>query len=222
MKQAEKAERYAPRSLKTAHRDVKPSNLLLDARGTVWVTDFGLAKADDHLDLTVTGDILGTLRYMSPEALEGKADARGDIYSLGLTLYELVALRPAFGMRDRNLLIKQVSSDEARQLGRSARASRGTSRRSCTRRSRRTRPFAIRPPGSWRRTFRDSWTTSRSGPVGRVPRSGLRLGRGTTRAWPAWCGGLRAAGGAGGGSDDRGLADRPGKGDRGACGDSRS
>ena len=74
------------------HRDIKPSNLLLDTRGTVWVTDFGLAKADDQQNLTHTGDILGTLRYMPPEAFEGKTDARGDVYSLGLTLYELLAL----------------------------------------------------------------------------------------------------------------------------------
>src|SRR6185369_5475827 len=72
------------------HRDIKPSNLLLDSRGTVWVTDFGLAKADDGDDLTHTGDILGTLRYMAPERFAGKADARSDVYSLGLTLYELL------------------------------------------------------------------------------------------------------------------------------------
>ncbi len=65
------------------HRDIKPSNLLLDTDGTVWITDFGLAKADDHLNLTDTGDILGTLRYMPPEAFEGKADARGDVYCAG-------------------------------------------------------------------------------------------------------------------------------------------
>ncbi len=56
------------------HRDVKPSNLLLDTQATVWVTDFGLAKANDQQNLTHTGDILGTLRYMPPEAFEGKAD----------------------------------------------------------------------------------------------------------------------------------------------------
>ncbi len=58
------------------HRDIKPSNLLIDDRGTVWVADFGLAKADDGPDLTRTGDVLGTLRYMPPEAFEGRA-ARG-------------------------------------------------------------------------------------------------------------------------------------------------
>src|SRR5205085_11813944 len=86
------------------HRDIKPSNLLLDTRGTVWITDFGLAKASDQENLTHTGDILGTLRYMPPEAFEGKADARGDVYALGLTLYEMLAFRPAFAGRDRNQL----------------------------------------------------------------------------------------------------------------------
>jgi tetratricopeptide (TPR) repeat protein len=98
------------------HRDVKPGNLLLDTGGTVWVTDFGLAKASDQEDLTHTGDILGTLRYMPPEAFEGRADARGDVYALGLTLYELVALRPAFDERERNRLIKHVTSGEPPSL----------------------------------------------------------------------------------------------------------
>jgi serine/threonine protein kinase/WD40 repeat protein/Tfp pilus assembly protein PilF len=98
------------------HRDVKPSNLLLDTRGTVWVTDFGLAKADDHQNLTHTGDILGTLRYMPPEAFDGKFDARGDVYSLGLSLYELLALRPAFAEKDRGKLISQVTRTEPVRL----------------------------------------------------------------------------------------------------------
>jgi WD40 repeat protein len=98
------------------HRDVKPSNLLLDARGTVWVTDFGLAKADDQPNLTHTGDILGTLRYMPPEALDGRSDARSDVYSLGLTLYELLAFRPAFDEQERNRLIKQVTHEEPARL----------------------------------------------------------------------------------------------------------
>jgi WD40 repeat protein/serine/threonine protein kinase len=98
------------------HRDIKPSNLLLDTQGTMWVTDFGLAKADDQQNLTHTGDILGTLRYMPPEAFEGKTDARGDVYSLGLTLYEMVAFRPAFDEKERNRLIKQVTHEEPVRL----------------------------------------------------------------------------------------------------------
>src|SRR5208283_4702901 len=100
------------------HRDIKPSNLLLDTQGTVWLTDFGLAKADDQQNLTHTGDILGTLRYMSPEAFEGKTDARSDVYSLGLTLYEMLAFRPAFAERERNRLIRQVTNEEPERLDR--------------------------------------------------------------------------------------------------------
>ena len=100
------------------HRDIKPSNLLLDLRGTTWVTDFGLAKATDQQDITHTGDILGTLRYMPPEAFEGKADARSDVYSLGLTLYELLAFQPAFGEKDRHQLIRQVTTEQAPRLDR--------------------------------------------------------------------------------------------------------
>jgi len=98
------------------HRDIKPSNLLLDLRGTVWVTDFGLAKANDQKDLTHTGDILGTIRYIPPESFEGTADVRGDVYSLGLTLYELLALRPAFDEQERHKLIKQVTTSIPERL----------------------------------------------------------------------------------------------------------
>jgi serine/threonine protein kinase len=79
------------------HRDVKPANLLLDFTGTIWVTDFGLAKMEsqDHT-LTRSGDFIGTLRYVAPEQLHGQADARSDVYSLGLTLFELLTLQPAF------------------------------------------------------------------------------------------------------------------------------
>jgi serine/threonine protein kinase/WD40 repeat protein/tetratricopeptide (TPR) repeat protein len=100
------------------HRDIKPSNLLLDTQGTVWVTDFGLAKADDQQNLTHTGDILGTLRYMPPEAFDGKSDLRGDVYSLGLTLYEMLAFRPAFDQKDRGKLISQVTGQEPMRLAR--------------------------------------------------------------------------------------------------------
>jgi WD40 repeat protein/serine/threonine protein kinase len=98
------------------HRDIKPSNLLLDSQGAVWVTDFGLAKAEDSDNLTQAGDIIGTLRYMPPEAFEGRTDRRADIYALGLTLYELLALRPAFGEADRNKLVKLVMTTEPERL----------------------------------------------------------------------------------------------------------
>jgi serine/threonine protein kinase/WD40 repeat protein/Tfp pilus assembly protein PilF len=95
------------------HRDVKPSNLLLDERGTVWITDFGLAKALTELDnLTYSGDIIGTIRYMAPERFQGQCDVRADVYSLGLTLYEMLALRPAFAGNDRKALLCQVATDD--------------------------------------------------------------------------------------------------------------
>jgi serine/threonine protein kinase/Tfp pilus assembly protein PilF len=93
------------------HRDVKPSNLLLDAAGVVWVTDFGLAKTADAA-LTETGDMVGTVRYMAPERFHGECDARADVYGLGLTLYELLTLRPAFDAPDRLRLLDQVKSRE--------------------------------------------------------------------------------------------------------------
>src|SRR5262249_37178316 len=78
------------------HRDIKPSNLLLDTRGTVWITDFGLAKAEGTEELTSPGDIVGTIRYMAPERFAGQGGPRSDVYSLGTTLYELLTLNPAF------------------------------------------------------------------------------------------------------------------------------
>ncbi len=98
------------------HRDIKPSNLLLDNRGNVWVADFGLAKTAEADDLTHTGDILGTIRYMAPERFQGTCDARADVYSLGLTLYELVALQPAFQSADRHALIERVLHEEPVRL----------------------------------------------------------------------------------------------------------
>jgi eukaryotic-like serine/threonine-protein kinase len=92
------------------HRDVKPSNLLLDDSGNIWLTDFGLAKSDSDGDLTEQGDILGTLRYLPPERLDGVTDPRGDLYGLGLTLYELLTLQAAFGCRDRAELMREIAN----------------------------------------------------------------------------------------------------------------
>jgi eukaryotic-like serine/threonine-protein kinase len=93
------------------HRDIKPSNLLLDVHGTLWITDFGLAKAEDSVDLTHAGDIIGTVRYMAPERFAGKADTRSDLYAVGLTLYEMLALRSPFSATDRVSLIGQITSE---------------------------------------------------------------------------------------------------------------
>jgi serine/threonine protein kinase/WD40 repeat protein len=90
------------------HRDIKPANLLFDTHGTTWVTDFGLAKADDQPDLTHLGNVPGTLRYLPPEAFKGKRGCQSDVYALGLTLYELLALRPAFDEKDQDRLFVQV------------------------------------------------------------------------------------------------------------------
>jgi serine/threonine protein kinase/WD40 repeat protein len=98
------------------HRDVKPANLLLDDQGHLSVVDFGLARLQNDCGLTMTGDLVGTLRYMSPEqALAGRAvvDHRTDVYSLGATLYELLTLEPAVPGEDRQEVVRRVTEDEA-------------------------------------------------------------------------------------------------------------
>jgi WD40 repeat protein len=109
-RQAAQALAYA-HSRGVIHRDIKPSNLLLDIAGVVWITDFGLAKAEGD-GLTGSGDIVGTLQYMAPERFRGEGDARADIYALGLTLYELLTLRPAFKTSDRLKLMERIKSEE--------------------------------------------------------------------------------------------------------------
>ena len=97
------------------HRDIKPSNLMIDETGELWITDFGLARVRGGLDLTHTGDALGTPRYMSPEQALGRRtplDGRTDIYSLGVTIYELLTLSPAFSGDDRLEILRRIAQDE--------------------------------------------------------------------------------------------------------------
>ena len=80
------------------HRDVKPANVLVPPAGPVKVTDFGIAKAAGTDDLTRTGTVMGTARYLSPEQVNGRpTDARTDVYALGLLLYEALLGHPPFG-----------------------------------------------------------------------------------------------------------------------------
>jgi len=97
------------------HRDIKPSNLLLGKKGTLWIADFGLARSQDDPALTITGMLLGTPRYMSPEQAEAaqrQVDHRSDIYSLGATLYELLTCRPVFeGKTPQEVLLSILVRD---------------------------------------------------------------------------------------------------------------
>jgi tetratricopeptide (TPR) repeat protein len=113
--QAAEALDYA-HQLGVVHRDVKPANLLLDARGHLWVADFGLAQLGaGRGGLTQTDHLVGTLPYMSPEQTLGKRvpiDHRSDVYSLGVTLYELLTLRPPFTGENPQELLRQIALDE--------------------------------------------------------------------------------------------------------------
>ena len=100
--------RYAHRQA-TVHRDIKPANLLLDKNGRVWITDFGLAEGlerDPHND---EAELSGTLRYMAPEQFSGHFDERSDVYSLGITLYELITLRAAYTAKTRLELVQSIT-----------------------------------------------------------------------------------------------------------------
>lgn len=101
------------------HRDIKPGNLLVDRTGNLWITDFGLAQFHEEIGPTRTGDLLGTLQYMSPEQASGQRvvlDARTDVYSLGATLYEMLAIRPMFDGQNRQAVLRQISNEEPKLL----------------------------------------------------------------------------------------------------------
>jgi tetratricopeptide (TPR) repeat protein len=104
------------------HRDVKPSNILVDREGKAWITDFGLARHDANATMTRSGDLLGTLRYLPPERAGGSAaaDRRADVYGLGVTLYEAVAGRPPFDGSDQPQVLRRVLESRPVPLARAA------------------------------------------------------------------------------------------------------
>lgn len=92
------------------HRDIKPSNIIIDPENRAWIADFGLAMADDDTALTDTGDVVGTIRYLSPERFQGQCDHRSDVYALGVTLYEALHCRPFWSAAGRAQLVQQILS----------------------------------------------------------------------------------------------------------------
>lgn len=102
---------------RTIHRDIKPGNLILDQSGKIWVTDFGLAKIhDDGSDLSRTGDVIGTPRFMAPEQMRGLCDQRSDIYSLGVTLYEMASGTRAWDSLNPGQLLQMRATTELPEL----------------------------------------------------------------------------------------------------------
>jgi len=117
-KQAAEALTHA-HAAKIIHRDIKPSNLLLDAQDNVWLTDFGLAREDALTTLTLSGDVIGTARYMSPEQARGDnagLDGRTDVYSLGAMLYEMLTLTPAYDGDSREAVLNRIATSDPTPL----------------------------------------------------------------------------------------------------------
>jgi len=108
--QASEALQYAHQN-DTLHRDIKPGNLLLDNDGRIWIADFGLAKALQDDDVTCSGDVVGTMAYVAPERFRGETTKSSDIYSLGVTLHEMLTLKKAFDGADRVAVMNQVTNE---------------------------------------------------------------------------------------------------------------
>lgn len=90
------------------HRDIKPANILIDSQGAVWITDFGLARASEQPQATDPHRVAGTLRYMAPEQLAGRADVHTEVYAFGVTMYELCTQQPAFEAANRTELVRKI------------------------------------------------------------------------------------------------------------------
>jgi serine/threonine protein kinase len=102
------------------HRDVKPGNVLVRQDRRATLVDFGLAKRlSEDPEITDHGHVVGTYRYMSPEQARGETlDRRSDLYSLGATLYDLLAGRPAFPQRNQLELLEAIVSHDAPDVSR--------------------------------------------------------------------------------------------------------
>ena len=94
----------------TLHRDIKPANLLLDREKNVWMTDFGLAIHEQSTESSQDDSLSGTLRYMAPERMRGHYDRRSELYSLGITLFEIATGKPAFAATSKQDLAQQIQT----------------------------------------------------------------------------------------------------------------
>ncbi|MEE9553206.1 MAG: serine/threonine-protein kinase [candidate division Zixibacteria bacterium] len=99
------------------HRDIKPANIILSSDGRVMIADFGIAKGDDDLSITATGQLIGSPAYMSPEQAAGRPhDHRSDIFSLGIIMYEMIAGEKPFKGETYQAMVTSIMSDKPEPL----------------------------------------------------------------------------------------------------------